>query len=307
MRLWVAVGSSLGVAAATAGAVVLVGDDEPAAQIRQAAASNAISVAAARTVESYWTPERMAKATPVDGRTTTSGGVTATAAAQTARAYGGIPSVGALFFNNGSGDHYCTGAVINSVSQRLVITAAHCIHGGQGRTYFKNVAFAPQYDRGVSKRYGVWTARKLFVHRLWATRSDMDLDYGFISLHAKDGRNIQPAVGGGNGLAINRGYVNTVNVTGYPKIRFDSRDRPIWCRTRTAKFSRYQIRMECNGFYGGVSGSPWLLNYNTSTHKGYINGVLGGYRGGGSVHWVSYASYFDQDVANLRKYASDNA
>jgi V8-like Glu-specific endopeptidase len=306
MRLWVAIGSGCGVVAATVGAVALTKDDEPAARIQQVAASGTISAAAARNVESYWTPERMAKATPVDGRTTTSGGVSTTLAARTAQTYGGIPSVGALFFNTNSGDHYCTGAVINSTSKRLVITAAHCIHGGQGGTYFRNVAFAPRYDRGVSKRYGIWTARKLFVHRGWATRSDIDLDYGFISLHAKDGQTIQSAVGG-NPLAINQGYVNTVNVTGYPRIRYDSRDRPIWCRTKTAKFSRYQIRMECNGFYGGVSGSPWLLNYNTTTHKGYINGVLGGYRGGGSVHWVSYAAYFDQDVADLRRYASNNA
>ncbi|SEG79466.1 V8-like Glu-specific endopeptidase [Thermomonospora echinospora] len=305
MRLWVALGSGCGVVAATVGAMAFTGDDEPVAQVRQAADSGVISATAARSVESYWTPERMAKATPVDGRTATSGGVTTTAAARTAQAYGGIPSVGALFFNNGSGDRYCTGAVINSTSQRLVITAAHCIHGGMGRTYYKNVAFVPKYDRG-KKPYGIWTARKLFVHRLWANRSDADLDYGFISLHAKDGRLIQQRVGG-NPLAIDQGYRNTVNVTGYPKIKFDSRDRPIWCRTGTAKYARYQVRLECNGFYGGVSGSPWLLKYNSKTKKGYINGVIGGYRGGGSVHWVSYTSYFDKDVANLRKYASNNA
>ncbi|HEX2314181.1 MAG TPA: trypsin-like serine protease [Thermomonospora sp.] len=279
------------------------GEDRPPVQLQQAAASEVIGAVAARDVETYWTPERMARAVPVRGRD--SGGVSSAAAERTAVAYGGIPTVGALFFNNGSGDRYCTGAVVNSPSRQLVITAAHCVHGGKGRGYYRNIAFVPKYDRG-KRPYGVWTARKLFVHRLWATQSDVDLDYAFISLHPRNGRKIQHVVGA-NLIAVNKGYVNTVTVTGYPKITRDRRDRPIWCRTTTRKQARYQIRMECNGFYGGTSGSPWLLRYDSSSRTGYINAVLGGYQGGGSVHWISYASYFDDDLVRLRNYASNHA
>ncbi|WP_169312986.1 MULTISPECIES: trypsin-like serine peptidase [Thermomonospora] len=307
MQLWLAIGSGLTVAATTVGVVAFVrNNDEPAVRVQQVASSGAVSAGAARGVEAYWTAERMAKARPV-GAPADPGEVAATGgAARTAKAYSGIPSVGALFFNNGAGDHYCTAAVVNSRSKRLIITAAHCIHGGKGRGYFKNIAFVPRYDRG-KKPYGIWTARKMFVPKGWAKRSDPDLDFGFVSLHTKDGRRIQPAVGGGNKMAVNKGYVNIVNVTGYPSVRRDPRDRPIWCRTKTAKHSRFQIKMACNGFYGGVSGSPWLLNYNTKTHKGTINGVLGGYRRGGNVHWISYAAYFDKDVLKLRAYANDHA
>ncbi|REE96560.1 trypsin-like serine peptidase [Thermomonospora umbrina] len=307
VRHWVTVGSVCGVAAATFGVAVLTEEDPPVVRIQQTAVSNAVSAVAARDVESYWTPERMAKAAPVTGRDSTSGRTGVAGAARTATTYDGVRTVGALFFNNGAGDRYCTGVVVASRSKMLILTAAHCIHGGRGKGYARKVAFVPQYDRG-RRPFGTWPARRLFVHRLWATQSDPDVDYGVVSLHPRpsDKRRIQQVVGS-NRIAINRGYVNTVYVTGYPRIRSDRRDRPIRCWTRTSRHSRFQIRMECNGFYGGTSGSPWLLNFNSSTGTGYINGVLGGYLAGGDVHWRSYAAYFDKDIMSLRGYADNHA
>src|SRR5690242_12658054 len=55
----------------------------------------------------YWTPARMAHATPLDPRF-----ASRQAGVPTARAVAGSKVLGALFFNNGSGGHYCTASVI---------------------------------------------------------------------------------------------------------------------------------------------------------------------------------------------------
>ncbi|MDL4818102.1 trypsin-like serine peptidase [Actinomadura opuntiae] len=306
MRWTAAGGACAGIVAAGAGTVWYTAGDARGRTVVDTSASMRVSAADANDASRYWTPKRMAAATPVDRR---SGGVTgqtfSSQAIVQSKAFGGVPTIGALFFNNGQGDHFCTASVVQSSSQRLLITAAHCIHGGKGKKYATKVAFVPKYDQG-KRPYGTWTAKMLLVDQRWVTSTDPDLDFGFIALNDRSGKTIQKAVGY-NKLAINQGTGKTVNVAGYPKIAFDPRDRPIYCRTKTAKQSQFQIRMDCTGFYGGTSGSPWLLNYSYTTQKGDINGVIGGYQGGGNTASRSYSAYFDKDVYNLRAAADKRA
>jgi V8-like Glu-specific endopeptidase len=303
-RVTAAVVASTGVVAAGAGAVAYASGGTTKTQVADTVASAEISSADAGETERYWTNQRMAKATPLNSRNGVSA-ERATAQAAKAAAFGGIPTLGAVFFNNGAGDHYCTASVVASKSKRLLLTAAHCIHGGKGGRYASKVAFVPKYDRG-KRPYGTWTARRLVVDKRWQRNSDPDLDFGFISLNTRSGRTIQGVVGS-NRLAINQGAGRTVNVAGYPRIVWDRRDRPIWCRVTTKRQSRYQLRMDCGGFYGGTSGSPWLLKYNTRTHTGYINGVIGGYQGGGNTANISYSPYFDKDIYNMRGWTDRHA
>ncbi|GAA2275512.1 hypothetical protein GCM10010402_34840 [Actinomadura luteofluorescens] len=261
-----------------------------------------ISAAESGSASRYWTERRMAAATPLDLEDGAATGQQLTAQSiPVSKPFGGVPTVGALFSNDGHGDHYCTASVVHSSSQRLLITAAHCIHGGKGKTYRRNVVFVPKYDRG-HRPYGMWTAGMLMVDQRWASKSDPDLDFGFIALNTRNGTTIQKAVGY-NKLSINRGVGRTVDVFGYP----DARERPISCHTKTARYSKYQIRMDCTGFTRGTSGSPWLLGYNGKTHTGSINGVIGGFHTGGHTASRSYSAYFDKDVANLRSAADKRA
>ncbi|MFI0444653.1 trypsin-like serine peptidase [Actinomadura sp. 6N118] len=301
-RVTAAVVASTGVVAAGAGAVAYA-QQEPETRTVETVSSVEISAADATATERYWTPQRLAKATPVGAKDGASGQATTLAAKS--KAFGGVPSIGALFFNNGRGDHYCTASVVKSYSKRLLMTAAHCIHGGKGGRYATKIAFVPKYDRG-KRPYGTWTAKRLVVTQRWIRYGDADLDFGIIALNPRAGRKIENVVGG-NSLAINKGAGRKVNVAGYPRIVWDRRDRPIYCITTTRKHSRFQLRMDCSGFHGGTSGSPWLLNYNTRTRTGSINGVIGGYQGGGNVHYISYSPYFDKDVYNLRSWADKNA
>ncbi|GAA2575777.1 trypsin-like serine protease [Actinomadura fulvescens] len=301
-RVTAAVAASTGVIAAGAGAYAW---HDPGTRTAHAQNVSSVEISStdATATERYWTAQRLAKATPVAPKAGAAGQATTLAAKS--KVFGGVPSIGALFFNNGRGDHYCTASVVNSHSRKLLLTAAHCLHGGKGGRYATKIAFVPKYDRG-KRPYGTWTARRLVVPQRWSRHGDGDLDFGFVSLNPRAGRKIQNVVGA-NTLSINKGFGRRVNVAGYPRIVWDRRDRPIYCVTTTRKQSRYQLRMDCSGFHGGTSGSPWLLNYNTRTRTGSINGVIGGYQGGGNVHWTSYSPYFDKDIYNLRSWADKHA
>lgn len=313
MRVTYAVVAVTGVTAVTAGGVLISQGHAKSHTVADTSASLQISSVDAQDAEKYWTPQRLASATPVGGPKAAAPtapsavgpqmgerSVTAQSVPKSST-FGGIPTLGAVFFNNGNGNHYCTASVIHSYSQSLLLTAAHCIHGGRGGGYAKNVAFVPKFDSG-KRPYGIWTAKTLVVDRRWASNSDPDLDYGFIGVWPRGGRKIEQVVGY-NKLAINQGMSNWVNVAGYPS----RSNRPIYCKTHTARQWKYQVRMDCTGFYGGTSGSPWLLWYNSRSHTGYVNGVIGGYQEGGSVSWRSYSPYFDGDVYNLRKAADARA
>jgi V8-like Glu-specific endopeptidase len=255
-----------------------------------------VGVAEAAASESYWTPDRMRAATPYDSRPAgePAPGPAARAASREATVFHGVPSIGALFFRNGGGDHYCTASVIDSRKRNLLITAAHCIHGGRGRGYVSHVAFVPKYDGGRHP-YGVWTAKLLVVRAGWTRYGDPDLDFGFIAVYSLRGHRLGDVVGS-NRLAVDRGFGRSVNVAGYPA----GSEYPIYCRGTAKRQARYQLRFDCGGFTGGTSGSPWLLSYDTRTHTGYTNGVIGGYQRGGKYSFISYSPYFDQDVRKLR-------
>ena len=81
--------------------------------------------------------------------------------------------------------------------------------------------------------------------------------------------------------------------------KYASVDKPIYCTVTTHKAFKYQIKFDCNGFYGGTSGSPWLKNYNRTTRRGDVMGVIGGYQEGGKYDWRSYSSVFDKDINHL--------
>ncbi|GAA0333600.1 hypothetical protein GCM10010151_24190 [Actinoallomurus spadix] len=257
----------------------------------------------------FWTPKRMAAATPLDGRPTqpssakmgaaSSGksGTVSAASRPTAKTWTGSPVVGALFLSNGSGSHYCTASVVGTAKKSLILTAGHCLYGTNG--WAKNIVFVPRYSKSKGARpYGAWTVKYMYVDSRWKKHRDPDLDFGFAVVGTRNGRRIADVVGA-NRLVIDQGYTNKVRVIGYPMKKYKSVDKPIYCNVTTHKAFKYQITFDCNGFYGGTSGSPWIKNYNTTTRRGDVLGVIGGYQEGGKYDWRSYSSVFDKDINKL--------
>jgi V8-like Glu-specific endopeptidase len=207
--------------------------------------------------------------------------------------------IGAIFDKDDSGDHFCTASVVQSPGRNMLITAAHCAFDSDAGATIDNLVFAPDYRNG-DEPTGLWKVKKVIVDDRWIKSNDENADVAFLVLDSKNGKEIQDVLGG-NTLGIDRGFNNKVKITGYPT----SRNTPITCQNRTTKFSDTQLRIQCTDFEGGTSGSPWLADYDPKSHTGTVIGVLGGHQGGGDEDDVSYAAYFNDEIAKLYKHAQD--
>ncbi|GAA1897780.1 trypsin-like serine peptidase [Streptantibioticus ferralitis] len=283
-------------AAARAGGVVLA--CLAAAVLSSAALSPADRPAAKRTAaHTAQRPGAKHRPGPAPSRTPSPVGRVATLRAATPAPTATFPPdyrVGAVFSLAGQPHHYCTGSVVDSPHRDLVITAAHCVHGGAGSGYRTGLGFAPGYRDGRSPA-GLWRVRTTLVAPEWANSTDSSADVAFLVVEPLDGRNIQDVVGG-NRLSTghDRGPIRLV---GYPRNANDA----ISCEGTAQPAQRRgvdQLRVFCPGFTSGTSGSPWLADPNPAG-GGSVVGVIGGYRNGGTTPDVSYSSVFGERVQDL--------
>lgn len=209
----------------------------------------------------------------------------------------GAARVGALFSDNGSGGHFCTASIVDSPGDSVILTAAHCVHGGKGGHESTDLVFVPGYRDGDAP-YGQWPIRHVVVDQRWVQHSDPDYDVAFADVATVHGRRVGD-VFGGNKLGDDRGYRLRVQITGYPA----ATEQPITCGNDTTRFSAGQLRIECAGFPGGTSGSPWVTDLDRDTHTGTVVGVIGGYQTGGATPDVSYSPYFGAGVLDLYRTA----
>lgn len=218
-------------------------------------------------------------------------GVTAVAAA-TAR----TARVGALF---AGGRRFCTASVVHSAQRDLVVTAAHCLD----RTRDADIVFVPGYRDGKAP-YGAWRLGRRFLPEKWVKgrgvdREDSDVAFAVVASDrnakeggkggGKGGARVEDVVGGNRFVAGMATGATAVTVTGYP----NSRRVPIGCTDKPTPLSRLQQRVECPGFSGGTSGSPWVNG------DGAVVGVLGGHDGGGATADVSFSVVFGAEAPKL--------
>lgn len=266
-------------------------------------AAHAVSAAAQRASRAFWTPARMAAATPVQ--------VAAQAAAQTpAQAdvpaatptpppgipspthFSGVPTVGTLFFTTGTQQHFCTASVVDSPTANLVLTAAHCVYGS---SYATNIEYVPQYHDG-QQPFGAWAVQTITVAAGWQSSHDQNLDFAFLTVTPPAGthRPVQ-FVTGGLHLGIDIGYAHRIEVIGYN----NGEDEPIKCASRSFQFEPGQLEFYCNDFQDGTSGGPWIVGFNPHWGTGTVFGVIGGYEEGGDYPWASYSVYFSGPTLKL--------
>lgn len=248
----------------------------------------------------FWGPSRMSASTTAGDGEDDDAESPAQRMTGSARHFDGVPSVGVLFYvGEDMKDHHCTASVVHSPKGNLLITAGHCSVG-------EDAAFVPDYQRGKDTQpYGVWAVDRTFVDPRREDYGDgSDLDFAFATVKP-DGRGRQiERVTGANRLTRTPGYVNRVTVIGYPNSDDDPADQAIRCTTLTSRLDdRKQLRMRCDGFYSGTSGSPWLAHFNEKTKTGELIGVLGGLNGGGpdgdDSDQLSYSPVNDEEIFKL--------
>lgn len=249
-----------------------------------------VSPVAQQAARGFWTASRMASATAALAKDHRAGPPPGT---PKATPFGGVPTIGALFYVTGSGMHFCTASVVDSGPEDLVMTAAHCVYSGG---YPADIEFVPGYD-GRSP-YGAWPVQSVVVATGWRQRHDPDLDFAFLAVAPQgNGRPIQ-RVTGGLRLGIGSGYAHPIKVVGYNNAAAD----PVRCATVSFEFRAGQMEFYCHGYRDGTSGGPWVIGY-TGRGTGTLVGVIGGYQDGGDVEWASYSPVLGASALSLYRQA----
>jgi V8-like Glu-specific endopeptidase len=179
------------------------------------------------------------------------------------------PAVGRLFFTWLGRPASCSGSVIDTRSQRLVLTAGHCVH--YLGIWSERMIFVPAYQNG-KRPYGSYRARTMWTTGPWVRvgwEYAMNYDMGMIvTKRTWNGQRIGDLVGSLPYQAFPRRYGRT-QILGYPGGGMKSR-RLRACYTRTwagprssgALFGPTGMAARCN-MAAGSSGGPWMSVYST--------------------------------------------
>ncbi|MEU4746652.1 hypothetical protein AB0G02_40200 [Actinosynnema sp. NPDC023658] len=156
----------------------------------------------------YWTPERMRSAAPLDLRAASPSALRATVPAGepatvapmafpnggSAWTGGGavVTTAGRVFFTYQGRNASCSGNAVTSANKSLVITAGHCVK--LDGAFHTNVAFVPAYNNGNAP-YGTWNARATLTTPQWNASEDINYDVGAIVVGQLNGQSLTDVVG----------------------------------------------------------------------------------------------------------------
>ncbi|MER5979473.1 hypothetical protein ABT142_23680 [Streptomyces sp. NPDC001857] len=185
------------------------------------------------------------------------------------------------------------------------MTAGHCAGA--------KAVFVPRYDPAKplgGQPYGIWPISEWFLdpqYKRNTTAPESDLDVAFGRVTSEGERRLEDVVGA-NSFARTPRADNDVTVIGYPSVGHNPQDRPVRCATRTAALPGFQqMRIDCAGMWGGVSGGPWFSRLDEKEGTGEIIGNIGGYNGGGPIvpsgdplyDRISYSPLYGERVLRL--------
>ncbi|GAA3838720.1 hypothetical protein GCM10022226_71200 [Sphaerisporangium flaviroseum] len=221
------------------------------------------------------------------------------------------PTVGKVFFRNGTTEYWCSASSVHSKYGNVVATAAHCAYDVKSGKPVENWVFIPSYVGNGETPFGIYVGHTLHLNDTYAATGDFDYDYAFVTVHhgyqwvqdndangnvKKDAKG-QPLYKrvdmgrlesqvGGQGFAWNRGFTVAAYAFGYPAGPHPNGSRPFTgqtmesCLTKnTKKISTQKWELDKGvlfrgcGFTAGASGGPWVIKYSSTRRIGYLNGV----------------------------------
>ncbi|WP_430593505.1 trypsin-like serine peptidase [Humidisolicoccus flavus] len=195
-------------------------------------------------------------------------------------------TVGQLVMTDSAGEQYvCTATVINSRSNNIAITAAHCIYNDKTQRMFEHIEFWPGRD-GENDPYGSWVAEETWIplqyrasSQRWAIdkeeRSWLGFDFGFIRFDSNDDGEEIEEVTGGQGVTFTA-QVESVVTAGYPGNEPFPGDELILCADDRVQYgvgggAHYSINCTMGR---GASGSGLITYFDDDANSGYIAAVL---------------------------------
>ncbi len=192
--------------------------------------------------------------------------------------------VGRVSFTTPTGTSNCSAT---SISNNVMLTAAHCLYDSTNNRWYSNWVFSPAYRNGATP-YGSFPATNCWVLTAWvnlsgsyAINSWARHDVGVCNMGTNStGTTLNNAVGW-MGRQWNWPYVRHVHDLGYP-FR-DSNDAFLpsagqylrACVAESFQQTTETRGMGCN--YGrGISGGPWIVGYAPTVVTGAADGVNSG-------------------------------
>lgn len=249
-------------------------------------------------VKDLWDAERMKEAKPLDKEVKSNFGeedqgvtdpepapVRAAKVSTPYHDYAAPP--GKIFFDSPEGSMVCSGTVVtdpaNPGKSNLVWTAGHCVHGGKGGGWYRNIEFVPAYnDNGKDLAaqpageeevvpYGHWWAEWAQTSAEWINEgassggAAASYDFAVLKVVPKDGgKSLEETVGNALPVWFNapRGTLGAgVGAYGYPagapfdgQIMYHCDDNPT--RLSIDQAAPTMLRIGCT-MTGGSSGGGW--------------------------------------------------
>jgi len=193
--------------------------------------------------------------------------------------------VGRLSFTTPSGTQFCTGT---SISNNIMLTAAHCIYDTTNNRFYSNWVLTPAYRNG-SAPYGTFPARTCRVLTTWVNLTGSfnintwsRHDVGVCNMGTNSaGTTLNNAVGW-MGRQWNWPYVRHFHILGYPFRDYNDAVIANAGRYLHACVSEsFQQTTETRGsgcrVSRGMSGGPWVVGYAPTLVAGAADGVSSGF------------------------------
>ena len=189
-------------------------------------------------------------------------------------------AVGKIFFTLGDTNYTCSGTLVRSRREYVVLTAAHCVTNGRGQ-WAVDWTFAPGYSGGAEP-YGQYAARRFFVSPRWKGPAATErYDVAFVQVtpdrpdRPASRRPKAPA-----GLPIRFAASQTAAqqarayVFGYPALPPYTGLYLNYCAGPAASSVTRRGSLETGcAMTAGDSGGPWLTGFSPRTGAGTIAAV----------------------------------
>ncbi|MBB1246992.1 hypothetical protein GL263_26105 [Streptomyces durbertensis] len=203
---------------------------------------------------------------------------------------GTAPAHGKVFMDTPKGQMVCSATVVkdpkNPGKSNLVATAGHCVHGGKGKGWFRNVVFVPGYNsKGLPESqletapkqdvvpHGVWWAQKAYTTDHWRTTGQerggigAQQDFAMLRVKAEDGggKSLEETVGAAVKVNFELPKVagmSELTARGYPAAPPFDGSKMNSCTSRPTRLTidpeqPTMYRIGCT-MTGGSSGGGWL-------------------------------------------------
>jgi V8-like Glu-specific endopeptidase len=185
-------------------------------------------------------------------------------------------TVGKLFFTiPGVGNRFCSGAVLR---QRVVVTAAQCLHSGTSNPgFFTNFLFVPAHRNGVAP-FGSWTWNYVIVNTTWSQGGGTlpnAADYGMIEMNDRTINGVLRRIGEVTGIL---GYQtlkltpNHAHILAYAS-NFDAGEK--MHQVTSQSFRKVANNVEYGSdMRGGSAGGPLIQDFGDNAALVRLIGVL---------------------------------